>query len=214
MKLHIYIESGISEERKARRQYTNEWYFVRDYVKHLCPDLDDSEFEIVGVGGKDKLPMFDNQMADAKRANESNLVIFDCDNAAIGGGLDNRARWLEGLKSSTGMDFDYFLFPNNKDDGAFEDLLLHIVNQRHAGILDCFSKYENCLASRNDQMGGGCYVLPNLKAKIYTYITSFNRSKSKNDEIKSGNWDFSNSEYWDLDNEYLAPLKQFLLWFI
>ena len=56
MKLHIYIESGISEERKARRQYTNEWYFVRDYVKHLCPDLDDSEFEIVGVGGKDKLP--------------------------------------------------------------------------------------------------------------------------------------------------------------
>ncbi len=52
--------------------------------------------------------------------------------------------------------------------------------------------------------------MPNLKAKIYTYITSFKRSKREADEVRSGNWDFLNTEYWDLEHEYLNPLKTFL----
>lgn len=53
--------------------------------------------------------------------------------------------------------------------------------------------------------------MPNVKAKIYTYITSFKRSRSKSEKVKKGDWDFSNKEYWDLDSKCLAPLKSFLL---
>lgn len=57
---------------------------------------------------------------------------------------------------------------------------------------------------------GDCYNLPNVKAKIYTYITSFKRSNKETENVKGGEWDFMNTEYWDLDNEYLVPLKTFL----
>ena len=211
MKLHIYIETGISRERRNKKQYTNEWYFVRDFLRHLCPDIKEEEdFEIIDVGGKDKLAMFDNQMREATRNNEKNLVIFDCDFVATGGGLENRRKNFEDMKRSLGVDFDYFLFPNNHDEGAFEDMLLHIINPAHKGIMDCFVRYEQCMAKRNEEMGGACYNLPNVKAKIYTYITSFKRSNKETENVKGGEWDFMNTEYWDLDNEYLAPLKAVL----
>lgn len=209
MKLHIFIETGLSEKRKKNKQYTNEWHFVCDYLKHLKEDINDDDFEVIDVGGKDKLRLFDNQMREATSKGEKNIVVFDCDYETTGGGLDNRKRTFEDLKASLGVDFDYFLFPNDKDEGAFEDMLLHIINPRHKGVLECFESYENCMKRRNESMGGNCYDMPNVKAKVYTYITSFKRSNSENDSVKSGNWDFGNTEYWDLDSEYLKPLKSF-----
>ena len=210
MKLHIYIETGISRERRNKKQYTNEWYFVRDFLRHLCPDIKEEDFEIIDVGGKDKLTMFDNQMREATRNHEKNLVIFDCDFVATGGGLENRRKNFEDMKWSLDVDVDYFLFPNNHDEGAFEDMLLHIINPAHKGIMDCFVRYEQCMAKRNEEMGEDCYSLPNVKAKIYTYITSFKRNNRENESVKSGNWDFGNSNYWDLNNIYLSPLISFL----
>lgn len=210
MKLHIFIETGLSKERKQNKQYTNELYFVHDYLKHLKEDISDDDFEIIDVGGKDKLRLFDNQMREATKNGEKNIVVFDCDYEATGGGLNNRKSTFEALKVSLGVNFDYFLFPNNQDEGAFEEMLLHVINPRHKGVLECFENYENCMKCRNESMGGDCYDMPNVKAKIYTYITSFKRSNSGIGSVKSGNWDFGNTEYWDLDSEYLNPLKSFL----
>lgn len=210
MRLNIYIVTGLSRERKNTNKYTNEWCFVRDFLKHLCPDFTEGmDFRIIGVGDKDKLGMFDNQMLEATRNNEKNIVIFDCDNVATGGGLENRRKNFENMRKALGVDFDYFLFPNNHDEGAFEDMLLHIIKPAHNGIMDCFVRYEQCMAKRDEEIGGGYYNLPNVKAKIYTYITSFKRSKRDTENVKGGDWDFMNTEYWDLDNEYLAPLKNF-----
>lgn len=209
MKLHIFIESGVGTERKRKRQFTNEWHFVKNYVHHLRPDIHEEDVEIIDVGGKDKLRMFDNQMKENARKKEHNVVLFDCDHIATGGGLEIRVKGFTQLQKELGIRFDYFLFPNNQDEGAFEDLLIHIVNPKHSGVIDCFSKYEQCMQIRNTQMND-CYEMPNVKAKIYTYITSFKRSSAAANEVKHGNWDFLNTEYWDLDNEYLNLLKQFL----
>jgi len=211
MKRHIFIETGLSDTKRMSRQYTNEWYFVRQYVLHLFPDLSDNDFDIVDVGGKDKLRLYENQMRDNTLHGDKNLVIFDCDSASTGGGIENRKAGFEKMKKELGVEFDYFLFPNNQDEGTFEDMLLNIVNSKHSGIMDCFSKYESCVGGQNESMGGNVYEMPNVKAKIYAYITSFKRSRSASERIKKGDWDFSNNEYWDLDSAFLAPLKSFLL---
>lgn len=211
MMVHIFIETGVSDAKRMAMQYTNEWYFVHQYVLHLFPHLSSKDFDIVDVGGKDKLRLYENQMRDYAMHGDKNIVIFDCDDASTGGGLENRKVRFESMKKDLNVEFSYFLFPNNKDDGAFEDLLLHIINSDHSGIMDCFSKYESCVGGQNASKGGNVYEMPNIKAKIYTYITSFKRSRSALDKVKKGDWDFSNKEYWDLDNEYLAPLKSFLL---
>lgn len=52
--------------------------------------------------------------------------------------------------------------------------------------------------------------LPNIKAKVYTYITAFKRNKGDANKVKNGDWNFCNVEYWDLDHAYLMPLKSFL----
>lgn len=210
MKLHIFVETGIPVVKKNNKQYTNEWHFIQQYTKHLCSTLSDEDIDIIDVGGKDKLAFFDNQMRDFTVNGEKNLVIFDCDSMATGGGLKKRRDDFEALKKSANIDFDYFLFPNNQDEGAFEDLLLRIINPKHQGIMDCFSRYEQCVGGQNEAMGGNCYEMPNIKAKIYTYITAFKRSKRDADIVKSGDWNFCNDEYWDLDHSYLLPLKSFL----
>lgn len=210
MKLHIFVETGIPAAKKNNKQYTNEWHFIQQYIKHLCSTLADGDIDIIDVGGKDKLAFFDNQMRDYTRNGDKNLVIFDCDSIANGGGLKKRQDDFEALKKSADIDFDYFLFPNNQDEGAFEDLLLQIINPKHQGIMDCFSHYEKCVGGQNEAMGGNCYEMPNIKAKVYTYITAFKRNKGDANKVKNGDWNFCNVEYWDLDHAYLMPLKSFL----
>lgn len=207
-KLHIFIETSIPRAKKSMGQFTNEYHFVEQYIRHVVPGISPSDYEIVDVGGKDKLAMYDYAMQQNTANGETNAVIFDCDEPSTGGGFPKRSKELLCLQDSLGVNFSLFLFPNNKDDGAFEDMLLKIVNPRHQGLLDCFKSYEMCIGGQDPD--GETYETPNKKAAIYSYITSFKRSRSEREKIKSGNWDFQDPEYWQLDAPYLAPLKEFI----
>lgn len=208
--IHIFIETGIPTTKKESGLYTNEWHFINQYIGHLLPNVSNSDFEIIDVGGKDNLKLFKNKMLDNILNEDKNIVIFDCDSPSTGGGYDKRCNDFKMLMSQIDAKFDYFLFPNNFDDGAFEDVLLHIINPKHSGIMNCFENYEKCISFHNTN-GENLYVTPNLKAKLYTYITTFKRSNKQDEKVKKGDWDFQNKEYWDLDNSYLNPLKSFLL---
>lgn len=208
MKLYIYIESGISNERKKKNKYTNEYWFVYQYMTSPGLGFEEADFEIVGVGGKDKLRMYDNDMKQHTAAGDINLVIFDCDNESIDGGISNRRQQMETMKAELGITFDCFFFPNNHDDGAFEDLLLQIINPDHRGLIDCFTQYERCVGGQDPN--GEKYVCPNTKAKIYAYISTFCRTNEEEKEMKNGNWKFENRQYWDLSHPFLQPLYDFL----
>jgi len=210
MTVHIFIETGVPEKKKAAGQFTNEWHFIKQYIMHLFPDLPEYSIDIIDVGGKDKLRIFGNKMRDFSMLGDKNIVIFDCDSLSAGGGIEKRRAELARTRAELKVDFDFFLFPNDRDEGTFEDMLLHIINSGHSGIMDCFSRYEACVGGQNELKGGLMYEMPNVKAKIYTYIMSFRRSRRASAKVKGGDWDFQNIEYWDLDSEYLAPLKAFL----
>ncbi len=207
-RLHIFIETSLTEDRKKEIKYTNEYYFIEQYLHYLYPGITDDDYSITCVGGKDNLKNYDNLMKQNSAAGYCNIVIFDCDDPSTGGGFAQRTRHLEDVKTEYGVDFDFFLFPNNNDDGAFEELLLNIINPQHKGLIDCFDKYEMCIGGQD--ASGELYETPNTKAKIYSYITSFKRSRKERERIKGGNWDFQNVKYWNLDAEYLKPLKEFI----
>jgi hypothetical protein len=87
------------------------------------------------------------------------------------GDFEKRKKQLVANMAEEGFNFKIFLLPNDKDAGNLDTLLLSIINQKHATILDCFDKYVKCI---------GGYELPDEKAKLFAYLdarTSNNQKK-------------------------------------
>ena len=130
-------------------------------------------------------------------------IIFDADSLGNNGGYETRKKEIEEVLGENNAQAELFLFPNNEEDGDFETLLEHLIQkEKHTQMLDCYADYETCL--------GNDYVHPNLKGKIFTYISAMKMSSSKRRKLGNGEWMFDNAEYWSLESDYLKPLKAFL----
>ena len=131
------------------------------------------------------------------------IIIFDADSLGNNGGYETRKKEIEEVLGENNAQAELFLFPNNEEDGDFETLLEHLIQkEKHTQMLDCYADYETCL--------GNDYVHPNLKGKIFTYISAMKMSSSKRRKLGNGEWMFDNAEYWSLESDYLKPLKAFL----
>lgn len=193
--IRIFIE--------AKKKETSEYNFLDTYI-HTCLGISRTLYSIECVDGKDNLYNAQNKFLENTLEGGINLLIFDADSPANGGGFDERKAELEARIADLGIEAELFLFPNNKDDGMFENLLEQVaLTEQYQRFFDCFSDYEKCL--------GDDYRHPDLKAKVYTYISSMKSlSNSKWKRLGSGDWQFANSNYWNLEIDYLNPLKDFL----
>lgn len=195
-KVCIFIESD--------KETTNEGHFVR-HMATLVYAANSKEIEIVGTGGYTNLDQFAVQMQRNTDNGIKNLVIFDADFPKEGG-FEKRKAELLCVKEEMGVDFELFLFPNNQDDGTFEHLLEHLATEEHKGLLECFEGYESCIRGRNNPK----YVSPDQKAKMYAYVSTQKKNNKETTEFKKGNWYFDRAGWWNLDVDYLTPLKDFL----
>ena len=137
-----------------------------------------------------------------------NLVIFDADKDT-----EARRKELLAIQEKYGVEFELFLLPNNQDKGALEDLLENIINPNNSSIMDCWENYEKELVQL-DIPGRTPPPLttPAKKTKIYGYLEALLfDSKSQKEQIKEVNRNYENTQHWDLDAEYLEPLKEFLV---
>ena len=203
----VFIETGSKN---------NEYFFIKDLISHYCGKKEGFDYIIITVGGKDNLDSQKNQFFDHEDKTEKNLVIFDADFPSTDdtGGYENRSSFI--LKKirewGAGDKTSLFLFPNNKDNGAFENLLEKIVQPEHNCILEYFKEYEQKLESCKDSEGLCKYNTPDQKARIYAYAVAVKkRSNTENESFKKGNWSFLDSKYWNLESDYIRPLKDFLI---
>ncbi|MFI3296901.1 MAG: DUF3226 domain-containing protein [bacterium] len=201
MKINLFIE--------AKGNRTPEYNFVNTLLLKCLTKEEYSNVKIIPVGGKDNLKNSVNKFKENTLENGRNIIIFDADRADNKGGFLNRQSELLQLKATLDIDFDLFLFPNNRDDGEFENLLQYMIVEEHKPIMKCYDKFEGCMRSHKDQDGKEKYILPKIKSRYFTYIYSMKLSKQKRDDISS-NWLFDNSEYWNLEVEQLNPLKDFI----
>lgn len=187
----IFLETG--------KNTTSEYVFVHTVAKRLGLNV-----SLECVNGKDNLKNIVNQLKDNTISGGKNLIVFDADSPQNGGGFNVRQSEIQSFLQKEGIDAQVFLFPDNSSDGDFETLLLQLarkdINQQ---FFDCFSDYEKCL--------GSAYFAPDLKAKVYTYVSSQKSlTKAQRDNIGKGEWQFLNPNIWDLDSDALRPLIDFL----
>lgn len=182
--------------------------FMEDYYHHLF-QTPAPKNSIIHTGGYKKLAdeviLLQMQMNTDQEG--VNLVIFDADD-------DYKTRWeeLSSLKEQYGVEFELFLFPNNQDTGALEDLLENIINPNNRPILDCWENYEEEL--RKLEIPGRTpppLTTPAKKTKIYGYLEALlGESKKEKKMIKEIERNYENPLHWDLDAEYLERLEEFV----
>ena len=191
--------------------------FIEFYISSLITRSivsSDINFEVESLGGWTNLEKASNTFKENSDSGGKNIVILDADSPANGGGFNVRKGEIEKVKTKNNLVFDLCLFPNNIDDGDFEILLERIINQKHIGLLECFSSYEECISKYNLPNSPILYKLPIRKSKIYSYVDAFPKSKTKNEKLKDGDYFFLNPEIWDLSSIELEPLKEFLVKFL
>ena len=136
-----------------------------------------------------------------------NLVIFDADED-----VEARRAKLLSIKKKIDVEFELFLIPNNKEAGALEDLLETIINPNNRPIMDCWEDYEKELVQLDiPDRTPPPLTTPAKKTKIYGYLEALlGESKNQKEKIKEAKRNYENTLHWNLDSEYLDPLKMFL----
>jgi hypothetical protein len=190
--------------------------FFRDYYHHLFQEKAPENSIIFpkdkndDTGGKDKLKSEEALQALRQNTNQDgvNLVIFDADEDT-----EARRKELLAVKDQFGVEFELFLLPNDKDAGALEDLLENIINPDNQPVMDCWATYEGELEKvRIPTKTPPTLTIPAKKTKIYAYLeTLLGKSRSQKKLIKDPYRNYENTQHWNLDAEYLEPLKEFLI---
>lgn len=191
--IKIFLETG--------KNTTSEYVFIRTLLSSM--GFDKEKYDIECVNGKDNLKNASTLMKGNTIQGGTNLIVFDADTVLNSGGFDKRKAELEQKLKDLDINAKLFLFPNNKDDGDFESLLEELVQKNtHQKFFDCYGDYETCL--------GNLYQSPNRKGKLHTYISAQkDLTKKERSHLGEGEWLFNDSRFWNLEAEYLTPLKQF-----
>ncbi|AEA21244.1 DUF3226 domain-containing protein [Prevotella denticola] len=190
---YIFLEAG--------KPATSEAVFIKTLIENLGYNISSNKVEFVN-GYKNLVNVIPTIKARCAEGGKV-VIIFDADSLGNNGGYETRKKEIEEVLGENNAQAELFLFPNNEEDGDFETLLEHLIQkEKHTQMLDCYADYETCL--------GNDYVHPNLKGKIFTYISAMKMSSSKRRKLGNGEWMFDNAEYWSLESDYLKPLKEFL----
>ena len=192
---NIFVE-GVADAR-----------FFKQYINHVFGE-EVADERLVILKGWDNLKTEASvvRMRSMSANGGVNIVIVDADK-------DFQARQAEiaEWQHVNEVEFELFLLPNNQDAGALEDLLENIINPNNKPILECWEHYEEELVQL-DIPGRTPPPLttPAKKTKIYGYLEALLKPSQK-ELIKEAKRNYENTQHWNLDAEYLNPLKGFLL---
>jgi len=144
--------------------------------------------------GKIKASIKENSIDNEKIS----ILILDADNNFL-----QRQKEVQSDFAGFNIPISLFLFPNNNSAGTLESILCEIATERQ--LIQCFEAYENCIAG---------HQTPVIKSKIFAYLDallpSVNKRNDKNDLIQDHNRNYRNKLHWNLNHEFLNPLKEFL----
>ncbi|MBW5381947.1 DUF3226 domain-containing protein [Brachyspira pilosicoli] len=169
--------------------------FLKDYIRHNYNNFNEN----IKIEPNDGNSFNEKKIMHIKKYIDDNhklIVIFDADKN-IQNSIDNIKN---NLRNYNLYDEDIFLFPNNKDNGNLENILINIAVRKK--IMNCFDNYIGCIELLDDTN------IPVNKSKIYAYLESIKGYNKK--EIKEDKRDYTNNKIWDIDSDYLIPLKTFL----
>ena len=169
--------------------------FLEDYIKHNYNNFNENIKIEINNGNS----FNEKKIINIKKYIDDNhklILIFDADNDI----QNSIANIKYNLTNYNLNDEDIFLFPNNKDNGNLENILINIAVRKE--IMDCFDNYIKCIESLENTNS------PINKSKVYAYLESIKGYDKK--KIKEENRDYNNNKIWNIYSDYLIPLKNFL----
>ncbi len=187
--------------------------FFRDYFKHLYPniilktDIDEKDnkfiefiyngYEVVlkRIGGCDNISIVKNELENSLNNGYENIIVFDADT-----NFATKKEQIE--KKFKNLYKDLFLIPNNCNTGCLEDLLENIMTDKRPA--ECWSEYEKNIILKK-------LNILSKKTKIYVWLENILGSSVKSKKLcKEVNRDYTNKNIWNLNSEFLEPLKIFI----
>lgn len=168
--------------------------FLEIYLRFL--QINQKSFKIIKSDGNTNLKL----IPEVKKADKIK-IIFDAD-SNFQTSIDNIKQQLSqnDLKKC-----EIFLLPNNKDNGDLETLIEKIAIEKD--VIDCFDRHQECLKKLQERNPD--IHLPAKKTKVYAYKHAFGYKNG----IDDSKFDYIFEKILDLKNEYIQPLKDFLLKF-
>ncbi len=195
---------------EAKSKDTSECHFLQTIINIIFPKMNVEFIPMNGIGNLFKEAIL-NQIKIAQENGEQVIVFADADTITKKYGYIKRKNEIDNGMKANAVSFDYFLYPNNQDDGDIE-ILMEAATRKdlHPIFFDCFNDYETCVSSAKDESGVSKYNVPSLKNKLHTYMAAQKLTRKYRDRLGKGDWLFENKDYWDLDIDALKPLKEFL----
>ena len=187
----------------------SDFIFLKDLIKHTFNIEISQKDDATILEGKDKLNVsisdIETSLTNLTQIafkGKSIVIIFDAN-----GNYANRKAEIEAIlaKANPPIPNNIFLFPNNNENGDLETLLLSLTNPEYTDIMACFDSYRDCLmknARYKDR-------IPNNKHKVYSYVYTLLDKKEKDSKAGTKR-DYLNKDHWNLEDEALNPLKDFL----
>ena len=164
------------------------------FLKSILNRIDNYQYEIITVGGWEKIVLAKNTFKYNNDLGNKNIVFFDAD-------ADSKKRREEILSKFKDIKLidDIFLFPDNENQGNLETILLSIINPKNTSINDCFDEYKKCIEGLSID---NSYL--NNKTKVFTYLSLLNK------EPKEQNRDYSDPDAWNLEHDLILKIEQYL----
>lgn len=172
--------------------------------KELILESQEKKIRLVAIGGYTEIQNKITTIEDSTDQGETVLVIQDADNPQKNhGGVENRLDYLNKIKQKkSSIKFETFLFPNHKDDGDLETLLLQIVEANKFDLANnCYNDFIQCLDKISPSVA---LELSKDKNKIFNFFRAYYGI----DSAKEINRVYD-QEYWDFKSEHLNELLKF-----
>lgn len=172
-------------------------------IKFNTPDF---KGKIIDIGGCSKLrtnEVLHGRMQDNTEEGGHNIVIFDADYKGKENGnkgITNCRKRLNSIKTSKNIEFDYYIWPNDENDGEIETLLKSLIPSNKKPIFKCIEDHQNCL----ENLGIDNLKHVDLKTEIGFYLHISNQPSEARKR------DYKSKEFWNLDYENNDSLKKFI----
>lgn len=168
-----------------------------------------------------KTDSFVEDLRQADALGHVSLVILDADIDGIqhDGGYQKRTHVVNQIQQTChaqGLSFEYFLWPNDNDDGQLETALEQIMAKECQVIYNCIKAQESCIKQVIERQPEHSFIRQKVKLSLDKDVLKDNMKIFK-DRVgdKTGNkFDrnrgFQNQSIWNLQHPALQPLRDFL----
>jgi len=145
---------------------------------------------------------FQNQFNDNTNESIKNIVIIDADKTTNGGSFGVRKQEVDKIKVNASLVFEYFLIPNDQQDGYLETALREILVVDNKALLDCLDSRDACLQAADQKISRTLKIPPSKGAEK----SKLNQLRVFLDSVSN----YKDNTIWNLNHPYLNPLKEFL----